>query len=130
MSLSKRSRLAAHARPHGPRTIEGVLRLPETYCTVFSSGGQLRTIKRLEELDVVGTSNYSGTGAFELGLFSTLANASVQAGCRGPKCTMYSASDISGTMRAVLLSHAVSTRPKHLFGCILERLHAECNFTY
>jgi hypothetical protein len=128
--MVKRSRKEprADSRPNGPATLDELFSLKDAFCSAFSTGYPAETLKALQQLGIVVTSSYSGTGAFECAVDGVLDSASKHASTPPPACTYYSASETSEVARIALLSHSELSRPLHVFGDILERLPPDCNF--
>ena len=72
------------------------------------------------------TTAYSGMGTFEFAGKTYLNEVGKALGIEaGVRIICYASAEIDDTANRVLCNHQGDSRPKHRFGCILERLHSE-----
>jgi hypothetical protein len=124
--MVKRKSSSAQSRADGPSSLSELLRFPEQFGKILAHPDCSANWDRLCENGFIVTSGYSGTGAFELASDMVLCSARDAAGETRmvPTCVFYSASDSAEACRKALLMHPPKTRPRHIFGDMLDRVPA------
>ena len=107
----------------GARNLEGAAQKKEERHR--EEQGAFQDLQDLAKLGIVATSCYSGTGTYEAVLHRIMTCAAkTSAASAKPQLIMYSACEVCPLARAVLASHPAASRPRHIFGDILDRVPA------
>ena len=99
-------------------TVQALLRRDDLDLNLANS------LTRILVEELVVTSTYSGTGAFESGVHKVSKAVTDPLGLTldDIRLTFYAAWEVDEVARNVLLEHPPHTRPQHIFGNVLDRI--------
>lgn len=113
-------------RVRGPQSLAELFCTPdERYAQTLGERRKRDFFVALQEIGLVVSSGYSGTGGFECAVAGILKAWAKVLGLPPPRCLYYSATEICPKGRAALQTHTSPTKPLHIFGDLLDRLPKE-----